>query len=81
MWNTEIVDKVKAIYEGIQGEKKDQELIRKYMMFYGMSNEIGNYCYVISYESVMKMLNKEKQNKFLWIEYEPTHELIFTANE
>ena len=69
MWKQDIINKVKDIYNGKHGSKVEQCLIRDYLMFHGMTNEIRNPTYDISYQSVMDMMSGKKHNPFLWIEY------------
>lgn len=70
MWKTEEIEKIKAIYNCTAGTPKEQLLLRDYMMFYGMNcEEPGNYCYSLSYQNVMDMMNGKKHNPFAYIEY------------
>ena len=68
MWNTELMNKAVDVYNGKSGTDKEQMLMRDYMMFYGMSDEIGNPCYAMSFQSVMDMMTGKKRNPFLYIE-------------
>lgn len=73
MWKDDVVNKVKAIYDGKSGTKQEQMLIHDYCMFYGETDEIGNPHYGIRYETVMKMLSGERHNPYIWIVYEGIH--------
>lgn len=67
MWNTELMNEITKIYNGESGSDKEQHLIRNYMVFDGMSSEVGNYCYDLSYQSVADMMAGRKHNPFLYI--------------
>jgi len=67
MWNTELMNKAVDIHNGKCGTGKEQMLMKEYMMFDGMTDEIGNPSYCMSFQSVIDMMTGKKRNPFLYI--------------
>jgi len=82
MWNKKAMDELISIHDGRSGTPTQQKYLRNYMMFYGMNaEEPGNQHYSIGYQTVVDMMMGKKHNPFIYIEYEDTHELIYTKEE
>lgn len=69
MWKLDVVKKLQDIHEGKTGSELEQRFLRDYIVFYGMTDEVGHNMYGISYNSVMDMLSGKAINNFLWIYY------------
>ena len=69
MWRKDIICKLQKIYDEECHTDNKQRLLHDYLMFYGMTNEIGNPTYAVSFESVIQMMSGKKSNPFLWIDY------------
>ena len=70
-----MIDMIQSIHDGKVGTLKEQELIRNYLMFDGMSEDIGNYCYCFSFNHLMDMYKGKARNKYLWITY--NNEIVY----
>lgn len=77
MWNHELFDKIEEIWMGQCESVYERNLVRNYMVFYGLGKD-GNH-YDIGFANVMDYRYGRKKNPFVLIEYTLTNELVYKA--
>lgn len=77
MWKQDLIDRIWSVHDGKQGNDTEQLLVREYMVFYG---ERDGQCYCMGYDTVMDMYAGRKPNNLRWIEYDQTHEIIYSQS-
>ena len=78
MWNQNLLDTVEEKYMGQCESPYERNLVRNCNVFYGQDNR-GDH-YAIGYERLMDYRTGRRPNPFVWIEYSPTHEEIYSIS-